>query len=262
MPTVRQIEEALYALAPRELAMGWDNVGLLAGDPDREVTRVLVALDITQNVAEEAANAGAELIVAHHPLMNCKWQPVQTLREDTRLGKLLRTLVRKDISAICMHTNLDIAAGGVNDVLANALHLESPEPFGEEALLRVGTLKGGELPLERFLEQVTNGLRCHGLRYVNGGNSVCRVAVGGGSCGDSWREVLSAGCDTFVTADVKYHDFLDAALEGLNLIDAGHFETEDLVCETVIQYLHGLFPELIIEKSSHQGVIHYYTEGE
>ena len=261
MPTVRQIEEALYALAPREMAMGWDNVGLLVGDPDREVTKVLVSLDITQTVAEEAAEMCAELIIAHHPVMNCKWSPVQTLREDTRQGKLLRTLIRHDIAAICMHTNLDIASGGVNDVLAQTLNLADVQVIGDEALIRVGTV-ANEIPLAKFAAEVNRILHCRGLRYSDGGKSVCRVAVGGGSCGDSWREVLAAGCDTFVTADVKYHDFLDAAAEGLNIIDAGHFETEDPVCMTVIQYLQKYFHELTYQKSSHAGVIHYYTEGE
>ena len=80
MPTVREVEEALYALAPRDLAQSWDNVGLLVGDPDRNVTAVLIALDVTQAVAEEAARRGCELIVAHHPLMNCAWSPVQSVR--------------------------------------------------------------------------------------------------------------------------------------------------------------------------------------
>ena len=261
MPTVQEIEASLSILAPRELAMNWDNVGLLLGDPEKEVTRILVSLDITQAVAEEAAAKGTELIIAHHPLMNCKWLPVQTLREDTRQGKLLRTLVRHDTAAICMHTNLDIAQGGVNDVLAETLGLTDPQVLGQENLIRVGVLKTG-MTLTEFAAQVSRLLNCHGLRYVNGGKPVCCVAVGGGSCGDSWREVLAAGCDTFVTADVKYHDFLDAAAEGLSIIDAGHFETEDPVCRTVIQYLQERFPALRLEKSSHRGVIHYYTEGE
>ena len=261
MPTVRQIEEALYALAPGELAMRWDNVGFLVGDPDKEVKRILVSLDITQAVAEEAAAHGAELIIAHHPVMNCKWLPVQTLREDTRQGKLLRTLVRHDISAICMHTNLDIAYGGVNDVLAKTLGLVNIQVLGEEGLIRFGALER-DMSLIEFAAQVSKWLHCHGLRYVDGGRPVYRVAVGGGACGDSWREVLEAGCDTFVTSDVKYHDFLDASAEGLNIVDAGHFETEDPVCMTVIQYLQGSFPALHFEKSSHRGVIQYYTEGE
>jgi putative NIF3 family GTP cyclohydrolase 1 type 2 len=89
-----------------------------------------VALDVTQTVAQEAAAMGAELIVAHHPVMNCTWLPVQTVREDRPQGRLLRYLVQQRLSAICMHTNLDVAAGGVNDVLAEALKLVDPGPSG------------------------------------------------------------------------------------------------------------------------------------
>ena len=244
MPTVREIENALYDLAPRELAMSWDNVGLLVGDPDREVEHILISLDVTQSVADEAAAKGADLIVAHHPVMNCKWLPVQTVREDTRQGKLLRTMIRKDISAICMHTNLDITAGGINDVLAQALCLEEPGPLGEENLIRTGRLTQGTMALEAFIPRVSEALHCRGLRYADGGKPVCRVAVGGGACGDCWREVLAAGCDTFVTSDVKYHDFLDAAAEGLNLIDAGHFETENPAMAYLKKYVEEKFPDI------------------
>ena len=261
MPTVRQIEEALYALAPRELAEDWDIVGLLVGDPDREVSRILVSLDITQAVADEAAAGGAELIVAHHPVMNCRWHPVQSLREDTVQGKLLRTLIRGDIAAICMHTNLDMTVGGVNDVLAWALKLEDPGPL-ENGFVRTGNLPDGPISLQEFVRRITSALNCRGLRYIDGGRPVHRVAVGGGSCGEFRADAIRDGCDTFVTADIKYHDFLDAAADGINLIDAGHFETEDPVCFAVMEYLQKTFPELIIQKSSHQGVIQYYTEGE
>ena len=261
MPTVRQIEEALYALAPRELAEDWDNVGLLIGDPDREVNRVLVSLDITQAVADEAATCGAQLIVAHHPVMNCRWHPVQTLREDTVQGKLFRTLIREDVAAVCMHTNLDRAVGGVNDVLAKVLELEDPGPL-ENGFVRTGDLPDGPIPLKEFVQRVSRALNCRGIRYIDGGKPVRRVAVGGGSCGEFRADAIRDGCDTFVTADIKYHDFLDAAADGINIIDAGHFETEDPVCFVVIDYLRGTFPELTIRKSSHQGVIQYYTEGE
>ena len=123
MPTVREIERALFALAPREGAMGWDNVGQLLGDPEAEVSRVLVALDITEDVADEAIASGCGLIVAHHPVMNCKWLPVQTVRQDTPQGRLLIKLLTHGVSAICMHTNLDVAEGGVNDCLAETLKL-------------------------------------------------------------------------------------------------------------------------------------------
>jgi len=115
----------MFRWAPPELAMDWDNVGLLVGRGDREVHRVLVALDVSPDVAAEAAETGTDLIVSHHPVMNIRWhaQQMQTLREDTRLGGLLTELVKRDISAVCMHTNLDAAEGGVNDCLACTLGL-------------------------------------------------------------------------------------------------------------------------------------------
>lgn len=121
MPTVREIEEALFTMAPKAGAMEWDNVGHLVGDPEAQVSRVLVALDITQAVAEEAVAAGCQLIVSHHPVMNCNWNPVQTLRPDDPQGYLLLTLLQNHVAAVCMHTNLDVAQGGVNDALAQAL---------------------------------------------------------------------------------------------------------------------------------------------
>ena len=127
MPTVREIEQALFRLAPKEGAMDWDNVGQLLGDPEAEVRRVLVALDITEAVADEAIAENCQLIVSHHPVMNCKWLPVQTVRQDTPQGHLLLKILRSGLSAICMHTNLDVAPGGVNDALAAARDLASRE---------------------------------------------------------------------------------------------------------------------------------------
>ena len=261
MPTVHEIEQALFDLAPKEGAMSWDNVGQLLGDPDMEVSRVLVALDITEAVADEAIRAGCQLIVAHHPVMNCTWLPVQTVRSDTPQGHLLLKLLRSNISAICMHTNLDVAKGGVNDVLADALHLEDPGPLSEDGVGRIGTL-AHPTALPDFVREICHTLGCNGVRYADAGRPVSRVAVGGGSCGSYEETVLAAGCDTFVTADIGYHQFLDAPGKGLNLIDAGHFPTEDPVCAKLISYLTARFPELSVQKStSHREVIQYYTEG-
>lgn len=107
MSTVRDIEEYLYTWAPRDLAESWDNVGLLVGDPEAVVDTVLVALDITPQVVAEAVEKSCQLIVAHHPVMNCAWHQVQTVRTDDRQGRVLTELIRHSIAAICMHTNLD-----------------------------------------------------------------------------------------------------------------------------------------------------------
>ena len=262
MPTVREIEQALFELAPGEAAMEWDNVGHLLGDPDQAVERVLVALDITEGVADKAIASGCQLVVAHHPVMNCRWTPVQNIRDDTFQGHLFLKLLRNNVSAICMHTNLDIAWGGVNDALAQRLELVDPGPLCENGLGRVGEYPES-VALADYVRFVCQALGCNGLRYADAGKPVRRVAVGGGACGEFEEDAIRAGCDTFVTADLSYHQFLDAAGKGINLIDAGHFPTEDPVCEKVITYLTDRFPELAVSKSaSHKEVIQYYVEGE
>ena len=258
MATVHEIEQSLFSWAPRESAMDWDNVGHLVGDPEREVTRVLVALDITERVAREAVDLGAQLIVSHHPVMNVRWheREMQTLRSDTRLGGLLTMLVKNDVSAICMHTNLDAADGGVNDCLAQKLGLNDVFLLNDEKIGRIGTLSC-EKGLEEFLRDVIKSLGCDGLRYRSGSGRVHRVAVGGGACGEYIPQAIAQGCDTFVTSDLRYNDFLDT--QGLNLIDAGHFPTENVVCPAIAAHLKAHFPEVqTIISTSHRDVIQYY----
>ena len=194
--------------------------------------------------------------------MNCRWLPVQSVRSDTPQGHLLLKLLRNGVSAICMHTNLDVAWGGVNDILAEKLKLVDPGPLCDNGLGRVGRLEE-PMDLADFVRFVSRSLGCNGVRYAGAGKPVCRVAVGGGACGDFEDDAIRAGCDTFVTADLSYHQFLDAKGKGINLIDAGHFPTEDPVCVKVITYLTDRFPELAVSKSaSHKEVIQYYVEGE
>ncbi|MCI8656143.1 MAG: Nif3-like dinuclear metal center hexameric protein [Oscillospiraceae bacterium] len=254
MPTVHDIESALYALAPKALAAEWDNVGLLAGSADREVRSVLVALDITEPVVEEAERMGADLIVSHHPVI---FHPVKSITDRDPSGRLLIRLVRSGTGAVCMHTNLDAAQGGVNDALASALGLQDAAPAAEGGIARIGTLPEA-MALPGFLARVKNALRPNGLRYVDGGRPIRKVAAGGGACGDFLWEAAALGCDAFVTADLKYNHFLDAGVLGLTVIDAGHFPTEDVVCPMVVRYLREKFPEVQVEKSAvHREVIQY-----
>jgi len=260
MPTVREIERALYELAPKELAQSWDNVGMLVGACEKEVHKALVSLDITNDVIREAAHGEYDLIVSHHPVMNCTWKPVQTIRDDTQQGRLLLELIRGGVAAICMHTNLDAAKGGVNDLLAARLGLEEVVPLGDEH----GVGRMGQLPaplgMTDFLSLVRKRLRPNGVRYAAGSSRINQVAVGGGSCGDFFPIAVAQGCDAFVTADVSYHQFQDASELGLSLVDAGHFPTEDVVCPMLVQYLSDTFPELTVAKSTvHREIIQYYV---
>ena len=253
MPTIGAILESLVKLAPLETKMDFDNVGLLAGDPEWDVSCIMLSLDITTAVIHEAERCGAGLIVSHHPL----FFDLRSATPDNEGGKHLLELLTRRIGAVCMHTNLDAADGGVNDALAAALHLKDAHPFENEHILRIGELDR-ESTLDSFLAAVKKALRCEGLRFT-GCAPVKRVAVGGGSCGSMLTEAVKAGCDTFVTADIKHDVFLQALELGINLIDAGHFNTENVVIPVLKTWLNDEFPELSILISSHRAPEHFYS---
>lgn len=250
MPAVNEILNCLFAVAPERYKMDGDNVGLMCGHADREVRKILVALDATREVAEEAKTLGCELVVTHHPLI---YGGTNTVSDATITGRRLLAYLENGLAVISMHTNLDCAPGGVNDVLAERLGLQDirimPNYDDAPYLIRYGEVR--EQSLAEFVPFVKQRLACEGVRYCDGGQPVRRVAVGGGSCGDLLTPVREAlGCDTFVTADVKYHQFADAREMGLNLIDAGHFETENPVCAYLVSRLRAAFPEIEILPSA------------
>ena len=257
MTTVAEILKYVETLAPRSMKMEWDNVGLLCGSKNTEVTKVLVALDPFEAVCHEAAQIGAQLIVTHHPLI---FRPQKAVTDETSIGRSIMFLCREGISAINAHTNLDQVPGGVNDVLAAKLGLQNVEilnPVDGVGLLRCGAVE--EQSMDTFLATVKHSLGCDGLRYVNSSNCVRKVAVGGGSCADEMMEAFAAGCDTFVTADVKYNQFWDAYDLGLNLIDAGHFHTENPVVAVLAEKIAAAFPEIEVKISeTHTDCMKYY----
>ena len=244
MRTTQEIFDVLDRLAPQALAMDWDNCGLQIGSRNRAVNRVLVALDPFEDVCREADEIGAELIVTHHPLF---FPSTSCMNEDTALGRAASMLIRGGHTLYSCHTNLDIAPGGVNDRLAQVLGLQNVETIGAEGLLRRGTVE--TQPLEQFLSIVKATLGCPGLRYCDGGKPCARIAVGGGACGSELRDAADSGCDTFVTSDIKYNQFWDAQDLGINLIDAGHFYTENPVCAVLAHTLRRAFPELDVRIS-------------
>lgn len=253
MATVNDILKFMETVAPRSMKMDWDNVGLLCGSRNTTVSKLLIALDPFEHVCQEAADWGAELIVTHHPII---FQPMKSITDETSIGRGIMCLCRNGISAINAHTNLDQAPGGVNDVLAQVLELQDIQiidPMGEPAygLLRCGTTTVNNL--QDFLAHVKETLGCDGLRYVDGGKPVGKVAVGGGSCAGAMLEALDAGCDTFVTADVKYNQFWDAKDLGMNLIDAGHFHTENPVINVIAKKIAAAFPEIEVKISETHG---------
>ena len=250
MTTVGEVYEFLQEKAPFELQEDFDNAGFLVGREGTQVSKILVALDITEQVVDEAAEQGAQLIVAHHPVI---YGGIQSITDRTVTGRILLSLAGHGIAAICAHTNLDAVEGGVNDALAFRLGLTDIEQLKQEGVDKQGRAYGigrvgfvTEQPLYDFAMGVKRLLGANGLRLVSGGKLVHKVAVGGGACASMLDGVLARGCDTFVTADVKYNHFLDAKAQGLNLIDAGHFPTEDVVCPVLQGWLAEQFPQVSV----------------
>jgi dinuclear metal center YbgI/SA1388 family protein len=251
MPNVNDVLRILNVAAPVEYAFDYDNVGHLVGDLDAPVSRVLVALDITRPVIREAVESGAGLIVAHHPLI---YSPLTKVVSGDVTGSLVIELIKNNISAICMHTNLDVANGGVNDIIAQKLGLNRInvlEPLGEDSTGVYGGGRYGEYPedmeIEKFLEIASGNLGESCLRYLSSGKPVRRVAVGGGSCGGYLERAYGLGCDTLLTADIKHDRFLKARELGVNLIDAGHFSTENVVCGYLSDIIRDSFSDITVK---------------
>lgn len=258
MATVLDILKFMETVAPPGLKESWDNVGLLCGRKERQVKKILVALDPFLPVCREAVEIGADLLVTHHPMI---FSPLKAVSESSEAGECALTLIENGIAAINAHTNLDIAPGGVNDVLAAKVGLTNveviPMPGQTSGLLRAGTVE--EMSLSDFLTRVKSGLGTPVLRYCDAGKPVHKVAVGGGSCGGAMEDALAAGCDTFVTADLKYNQFRDAQYLGLNLIDAGHFYTENPVCAVLAEKLREAFPEVeVVVSPTHADAMRFF----
>lgn len=248
MIKVIDVLKALEKKAPLNLAEGYDNVGFIVGRAEREVKKVLVALDITERVVKEAITKGAELIVSHHPVI---FGERKRITDCDVTGDIVLTLAENRIAAICMHTNLDSAKDGVNDILAKILGINvegivEPKEDGVSGIGRYGAIDG-EKELTEFLGDICKTLKTGGVKYHNANTKVKKVVVGGGSCGEFVTVAKELGCDTVVTADIKHNQFLDAAHLGINAIDAGHFATEDIICPYIRDIIAEGFPALSVE---------------
>lgn len=240
--TVQQVYEAMARIAPPELAESWDNVGTLV-DCGNTFEKILVTLDITPEVVQEAAARGCGLIVSHHPVI---FSPLK------RLGPadVPFQLVRAGVSAICMHTNLDAAEGGVNDVLAGLFGLRDAQPFAG-GCGRIGAVEPttpAELArqcrqvLGRYCVPPETGEAVQ-VKYADAGREVRRLAVISGSGGSMFEEALALGADCLLTGEANHHHACDARRLGLSLVAAGHYATEFPVVPALAERLRHELPE-------------------
>jgi dinuclear metal center YbgI/SA1388 family protein len=246
MTTVLDIYQYIDSFAPFQTQMSFDNCGLQTGNPQAEVHSVLLALDITPAVVEEAVQKKAQLIVSHHPVI---FNPLRALTADT----VPYQLAQHGIAAICAHTNLDLAPGGVNTCLAKRLMLSDVQPLAVDepsglAAALCGQTARSYSPNE-FAAFVKKQLNCDGLFYTDGGRPIKKVGLCSGAGSDYLREAAEKGCQAFVTGEAKHHELHDAVNLGITLVAAGHYFTEDVVIEPLIQRLKSRFPGVLFQRA-------------
>ncbi len=223
---------------PLHLAAEWDNVGLQVGDPAADIDRIMVSLDITSEVVAEAREAGAELIVSHHPLV---FDPLSSVLTDDVVGGMVADLLRAGISLYVAHTNLDGAPGlSTGIALAQALEITPLGPLVQEDGAVWGVLGETEraTTLSEFADFAQEALGSSSMRVVARGEpTVSKVALMPGAGGDAVRPAAAAGADLLVCGDLKHHDALDALALDLAVIDAGHYATERPVISLLSDFL-------------------------
>lgn len=242
MTTIYDILQFFETFAPVETAMDFDNCGLLIGDKNTAVTKALVTLDITAEVAEEANKLGCELIISHHPVI---FNPLKKLSAHS----VPYLLAQYGVSAVCMHTNLDLSdTFGVNICLGKAAGLKEIRRAPEGECLFFGDFDE-PVPVKELAEQVKKALCCRGLRYTEGKGTVKRLAVASGAGGSDIFAAAAIGADALLTGEIKHHEINAANELGVAVIDPGHFKSEDIVINPLIDRLKAAFPAITFTKS-------------
>lgn len=232
----------------RALSADWDNDGLACcPTPDKEVRRVLISLDAGAAAVERAVQGGFDVLLTHHPLL---FRGVKELTPTRTVPRKLLQLARADVAAMSFHTRLDAAKGGVNDTLADLLGLADVTPFAPEGEVPCGRI--GRLPTPMCAEDFAKHVgKCLGITALtfsgNAKQRISTVAVLGGEGGDFVDAAIEAGADLFLAGRIGYHRAMDAAEEGLCLIEAGHYATERPVCERLAALVREADPTLEVE---------------
>lgn len=234
--TVKELYSKFEEAIPSDLRESWDNDGIMCcADGTAEVYRALVTLDVTEEIVDYAIERGFDLIVSHHPLI---FKPLSSIDEENHIARKVIKLLGSAISVFSFHTRADKLVGGVNDRLADLLGMFDTKPFGEGDLGRVGTIDE-PMELQDFAYRVKQLTGSDVVRYVDGYNDVYTVAVVGGDGKGYVKAAIEAGADTYLSGRIGYNVMEEASEMGINLIEAGHFYTE--------QHITEFFRELLLD---------------
>ena len=245
--TVNDIYNFLDEFAPFKNQMDGDNSRITTGDPNAEVKKILVCLDVTNAIVKEAAEKDCNLVIAHHPLLYRQANKVMS-------NDPLHALIRNNINLISIHTNLDVAPGGITDQMLVLLGLPESDkviaPINSDGT-GFGKITAFDNPVsaKELAEKCKSAFNCSVVRYVDAKKPVTVVGVGSGNCSDLVETAISLGCDAFICGDIKNDVMILAFNSGLTLIDAGHFHTEDIFCDDMVKRLKERFPGLDAEKA-------------
>ena len=245
MSTVKDIYSFLDSVAPFSTSAPWDNTGLLVGNENSEVKKVMLSLDVTGDVIDEAIKENVNLVITHHPVI---FDPVKSVTSDTLLYKA----VSSGLSFISSHTCLDIAKDGVNDCLANAVGIKNIKSIEEDVFLKLGEIE--EKSEDEFVAILKDKLSCNVL-YNSTGNKIKKVAFCSGSGGDLWELAKKIEADALLTGEAKYHEFLDASFNNISIFACGHFETEVVVIDMLREKLEKEFKTIKFLKANQKNII-------
>ena len=240
----KELYQKFAEVIPEHLRESWDNDGIMCcADGSSEIYRVLVSLDVTEEIVDYAIERGFDLIVSHHPLI---FKPISSLDEENHISRKLIKLVCSGISVFSFHTRADKLVGGVNDRLAEILGMNEVAPFGDDGLGRIGTIEE-PMELQDFAYRVKQLCSSDIIRYADGFNDVYRVAVVGGDGKGYVKAAIEAGADTYISGRIGSNVMEEAAEMGINLIEAGHFFTEQHITEFFRELLMDFDPNLYVE---------------
>ncbi|MBQ2941128.1 MAG: Nif3-like dinuclear metal center hexameric protein [Clostridia bacterium] len=254
MTKVKDIISEIEKVAPASFAEDFDNVGLLLGDCEAEVKKVLLCLDADENTAKEAAAKGADMIISHHPLI---FHPLKDLCFLKSAGRCMKTLIKSDIAVYSAHTNMDIAEGGLNDLVAKKLSLKviSDLAFGEKERT-CGRICEADMALGELADRVKESYKLPYVRYAGDEKRMIKtVAVCSGSGRGLTDDVIKRGADVYITGDLTYSDIRNLSENGVSYIEVGHFDSEISVTEIFKGIIEKSFPDIEILISEEENIV-------